>query len=128
MLAVLQLRFLCAAHRGFARSMLALSQEEAAYFPLATVSINVTAITLQVLRSKSCHRLLLEECDGYRSAPDPLGARSGAPSADGVQRGAAPVLMLRWKISPTSRATSGRSRSSARGCTANGSRRLWTRR
>ena len=70
MLAVLQLRFLCAAHRGFARSMLALSQEEAAYFPLATVSINVTAITLQVLRSKSCHRLLLEECDGYRSAPD----------------------------------------------------------
>ena len=73
MLAALQLRFLCAAHRGFARSMLALSQEEAAYFPLATVSINVTAITLQVLRSKSCHRLLLEECDGYRSAPDPLG-------------------------------------------------------
>ena len=44
----------------------------AAYFPLATVSINVTAITLQVLRSKTCHRLLLEECDGYRSAPDPL--------------------------------------------------------
>ena len=63
--------------------MLALSQEEAAYFPLATVSINVTAITLQVLRSKSCHRLLLEECDGYRSAPDrPPWLRS----TDGVRR------------------------------------------
>lgn len=54
MLAVLQLRYLTTHHSAFAKGMLALSNDAEQYFPFATVSVNVTAIVLAVLRSRAC--------------------------------------------------------------------------
>ena len=64
MLAVLQLLYLTSEqHLPFAHKMLALSQHEEQNFPFATVSINMTAFALIVVRSRQSHRLLMREVE-----------------------------------------------------------------
>ena len=92
MLAVLQLRYLTTAHRGFSRQLLELSNDQEQYFPFATVSINVTAICLQVLRSRACGRLLLEASETY----DDCQPETVLGVANRLYSGAMLALSKRW--------------------------------
>lgn len=92
MLAVLQLRYLTTTHRGMARQLLELSQHEEQYFPFATVSINVTAIVLQTLRSRACHRMLLAASDAY----DDCRPETVLGLANRLYAGAMLALHTRW--------------------------------
>eukprot|EP01043_Picozoa_sp_COSAG02_P057782 COSAG02_NODE_7074_length_3196_cov_3.087405_2_plen_208_part_00 len=92
MLAVLQLRYLTTAHRGFARQLLELSNDQDQYFPFATVSINVTAICLQVLRSRTSHRMLLGASESY----DDCRPETVLGVANRLYAGAMLALRTRW--------------------------------
>lgn len=92
MLAVLQLRYLTTVHRGFAQQLLELSNDQEQYFPFATVSINVTAICLQVLRSRACSRLLLEASEAYEQC----GPETVLTIANRLYAGAMLALRTRW--------------------------------
>lgn len=92
MLAVLQLRYLTTAHRGFARQLLELSNDQDQYFPFATVSINITAICLQLLRARACRRMLIEASETY----DACRAETVLGIANRLYAGAMLELRTRW--------------------------------